>query len=61
MSERRDVILGTVRDLVGDLLWYGRKEDESLPRGEIEAAIVAGELTADDIAAEFATALKAAL
>lgn len=46
---RRDHIAATVSDLVADFLYYGRKEDEDLPRGEIEAAIAAGEVTEDEI------------
>ncbi len=50
---RRDVIMATVSDLVGELLFYGRKEDEDLPQGEIEAAIEAGEVSVDEIVEEF--------
>ena len=30
---KRQIILDTVDDLVGDFLYYGRKEDDELPRG----------------------------
>jgi len=46
---RRDHIVATVSDLVGSLLYYDRKEDEDLPRGAIEEAIAAGEVTIDEI------------
>lgn len=59
--ERRQYILNATKDLVGELLYYGRKEDEDLPRGEIEAAIAAGEISADEIAATFERVLRAAL
>lgn len=50
---RRDLILATVGDLVGELLYYGRREDEDLGRGEIEEAIAAGEITVDEIVSRF--------
>lgn len=34
-------------------LYYGRKEDEDLPRGAIEAAIAAGEITIAEIVQVF--------
>lgn len=52
-SSRREVIMLTVSDLVADFLWYDRKEDEELPRGEIEDAITAGEVTVDEVVEEF--------
>ncbi len=54
---RRENILATVKDLVTDLLYYDRKEDENLPRGEIEASLKAGEITFDDIVNTFAAEL----
>ncbi|MCK5615519.1 hypothetical protein KAR91_77360 [Candidatus Pacearchaeota archaeon] len=58
---RKELILMTVEDLIGDLLNYGRKEDEDLPRGEIEEAIEKGEITIDEIAGQFAYCLKVGL
>jgi len=49
----RDIILKTLDDLVGDFLYYGRKEDEDLPRGAIEEAIENKEISIDEIAAFF--------
>jgi hypothetical protein len=54
---RKTTILMTVADLVIDLLDEGRGDDEELPRGEIEEAIEAGEVTVDEIVAEFRRAL----
>lgn len=54
---RREKILCVVADLAGELLWDGRKDDEELPRGEIEAAVDAGEISVDEIVAHFAAAL----
>jgi hypothetical protein len=53
MRTRREIILATVSDLATDFMYYDRKEDDSLGRGEIEAAIAAGEISAEEIAAEF--------
>lgn len=52
-SHVREVVQATVTDLVGEFLYYDRKEDDRLPRGAIEAAIKAGELTANDIVEDF--------
>lgn len=57
MTERSDLILNVACDLAADFLYYDRKEDEDLPLGQIEAAIKAGELTADDIVRAFADEL----
>lgn len=53
----KDVILGVTEDLVADFLWYSRKEDECLGRGEIERAIEAGVITAEEIAEKFRSEL----
>lgn len=54
VKTRRERILDAIiPDLVSDFLYYDRKEDEDLPRGSIEEAIAAGELTWDEIAARF--------
>lgn len=57
-SPRKALILDTVDDLVTGLLDYDRKEGGELPRGSIEAAIAAGEITAQDIVDRFAEALR---
>lgn len=55
---RREIILATMSDLVADFLYYDRKEDQNLPRGEIEAAIESGEVTVDELAAAFRSGLE---
>jgi hypothetical protein len=50
---RRDLIMAAADDLAGAFLYYDRKEDEELPRGAIEAAIAAGEVSADEIVERF--------
>ena len=59
MKTRREKILDTANDLMGDFLYYGRKGDEDLDVGQIEAAIAAGEITVDEILAVFRKALEA--
>ena len=55
---KKKLILGTVDDLVGDFLYYGRKEDEELGVGEIENAIKEGIITPEEIAMQFLKSLK---
>ena len=57
MSNRRESILITIDDLVGDFLYYDRKEDPDLPRGAIEEAIALGEVTIGEIVSRFAAVL----
>jgi hypothetical protein len=53
VKSRRQTILDVVGDAATDLLYYDRKESESLPVGAIEEAIAAGEITVDEIIAAF--------
>lgn len=53
MSERRQLILDTVSDLVGKFLYYDRKDDEELSVEDIEEALAAGEITTADIVKHF--------
>lgn len=54
---RRQLILDTASDLMSNFLYYDRKEDEGLPRGAIEAAIAAGEVTIAEIVQVFCNEL----
>jgi len=54
----RSSILANVGDLIANFLYYDRKEDEDLPRGEIEKAIEEGVLTVDEIVDEFKMQLE---
>lgn len=60
-DSRVEAIHATVDELVSDFLYYGRKEDEILPQGQIEEAIAAGEITVDDIVARFAQKVREGL
>lgn len=57
MSDRRKNILNTAHDLMANFLYYDRKEDEELPPGSIEAAIIDGTVTCDEILEIFRKAL----
>ena len=61
MSERKDVIITTIIDTVSDFTYYNRKGDDELPRGAIEYAIEAGEISVDEIVEEFEKAIRGAL
>ena len=49
MTTRKQRILNTAEDFVSNFLYYDRKEDEDLPRGQIEEAIQSGEISVDEI------------
>ena len=57
----KQLILGTVEDMVADFLYYDRKEDEDLPRGAIEEAVAEGQITIDEIVNQFRQNLEEAL
>ena len=56
-TQRHRLIMATIRDLVADFVYYDRKEDQDLPRESIESAIQSGEVTVDEMVAEFRKAL----
>lgn len=53
----KQLILDSVSDLAKNLINYDRRDDEELPRGEIEKAIAAGEVTVEEIVTQFRAAL----
>ena len=57
----KSVILSNVDDLVSDLLYYDRKEDDFLPRGAIEKAIKDGDITVEEILNKFSECLKSGI
>ncbi len=61
MSNIKRVILDTVSDLTVDFLYYDRREDEDLHVGQIEEAIINGEITIEEILEEFRKQLTANL
>ena len=61
-DEDREKMFAAVDDLVGELLHYGRKEDEDLPRGRIEEMVGASDgALIDEIADRFRAQLCEAL
>jgi len=50
---RRELILANANDLARDFLYYDRKEDEELTKGEIQEAVEKGEVTKEEIIEEF--------
>jgi hypothetical protein len=57
-EELKEIIEGTISDLVSGFLYYDRKEDEELPRGEIERLLDEGVITAEWIVEKFAEKLR---
>lgn len=51
--ELKQRIENCISDLMADLLFYSRKEDEDLPLKAIEGAIEDGTITKEWLAAEF--------
>ena len=49
----KKIVLNAVKDLVGELLYYGRKEDKELPVGVIDGMIKKGQLTTEEIVNQF--------
>lgn len=60
-STRTDLILGTVTALVDRLLIVDRENDDELPPGAIEQALIHGEVTVEWMAARFKQELGARL
>jgi len=53
MSDVKKTILDSIDDVVGDFMYYDRKEDEDLPLGAIEEALKAGDITYNEIVDRF--------
>lgn len=60
-SRVRQKILNTIDDLGGALLFYDRKEDETLPVFALEDAIIAGVVTTDELVAKLREAIESAV
>ncbi len=57
----KELILGTIDELVADFLYYDRKEDEDLPRGAIDDAVNSGSITVDEMVNHFRQKLEEGL
>lgn len=53
MADNKQLILNHVTGLVADFLYYDRKEDEDLPSGSIERALINEDITVDEITDAF--------
>jgi hypothetical protein len=49
----KQTILDTISDLCSDFLYYDRKEDEDLTMEQLNEAVKNGEITIDEMVAEF--------
>ena len=56
-EETKELIFGSVGDLVSNFLYYNRKEDEDLPVGKIEELIGDKTISIDDLVERFRQAL----
>lgn len=54
-------IKSVATDLMTDFLYYDRKEDYELPRGEIEREIKLGNITVEEILAIFEKELRSSI
>lgn len=57
MHSKKEFAILTVKDLVSELTYYGRKEDEDLSESDLEELIKSGELTIDEIVSYFKKSL----
>lgn len=55
----KELILGLIGDLVKDFTYYDRKECETLTEDQLDKAIESGEVTIDEMVAEFRKHLEA--
>ena len=60
MKEKKQIVLDNIGDLVSNLLYYDRKEDEDLRVGVIEDLVERGDLTIDEMVAKFREELEEA-
>lgn len=59
-NQRHYRIIGTFDDAISNFLYYSRKEDDVLPVGAIEKAIVDGEVTINELCMKLFTTLHEA-
>lgn len=55
--DTHEIIVSNIKDAVGDLLYYDRKEDEHLPLGVIEGLVKNGQITIDEMVEVFRSEL----
>ena len=54
----KQIILDTIADLVGEFVYYGRKEDEQLSIIQLNKAVQSGVITLDEMVAKFREELE---
>jgi len=54
----KENILNTIKDLCSNFLYYDRKEDEELSAEQLNKAVETGEITIDEMVAEFRKGLE---
>jgi hypothetical protein len=57
-AQKRDLLQAAVKDLVADLLWYGRKEDEELTRAVMAEIQERGLVTTKEVVRWFEDELE---
>lgn len=57
----KEYLNGVINDVVSDLLYYDRKEDDTLPVGKIDEMVKNGEVTIDELVEAFKTHLTKGL
>lgn len=55
----KEIILNTIEDLVGEFVFYGRKEDEQLSIEQLNEAVSSGVITVDEMVNKFRLHLEA--
>ena len=55
----KQTILNKISDLCSNFLYYDRKEDEELSMEQLNEAVKTGEITVDEMVAEFRKHLEA--
>lgn len=53
MANKKQIILDVISDLCSCFLFYDRKEDEQLSAKQLENAVKRGDITIDEMVAEF--------
>ena len=55
---KKQLILDTLSDMLQDFLYYDRRDDSELLRGDIEEAVADGDITIEDMVKHFEKELK---
>jgi hypothetical protein len=57
-QELRELVIGTVSDMVIDFLYYDRKDDDELSYDDVAHAFESGVVTVEEVVAEFDRRLR---